>query len=824
MYETEQEEQKVELEGFIEKIIFTNKETGWSVLAVHPKNEELGMKEITVTGVIFEARKNDEIHIKGVWIHNAKYGKQIKASELKIPMPTSIHGIYKLLKTKDFLPGVGPMLAQSIVDKFGVDTFRIFDEEPERLLEIKGITKKKHEKIMSAYHAKTQMQDLLAFCATYNISQNMAHKIFFAYGDSAVTIVSRNPYLLTELGHGVKGIGFKKADLIAKKLGLPMDSHDRKTHGIVYYQNECAAKKGGVAVPRDELIEEASEALELPYENIENTLDEMLTWTGKAAVLTQDVLGDETCIWSRSMYYKELFVAHKILSLSHAEPNYYVPSNVEELIKETEEHNNIELADKQREALIMAIKSNFSVITGGPGVGKTTIIRCLISVLAEGNRIALAAPTGRAAKRMKDATKHRATTIHRLLGCGSGDEDEEEDDDDDVVNEDDDTASALDYRFDHNAKNPLKQDVFVIDESSMVDISLMKYLLEAIPDGKKVIIVGDVDQLPSVGPGKVLEDIIRSGAVPVCRLDVIYRQAKESKIITASHDINHGRMPKITNQEHDDFFLIQTADNISCANMVRRLAQYIPNKFGCDPLWDVQVLSPKRASDVGTEALNRALQEDFIPDVAVKRAQLEIKERMKHKVEVSDEDKKVLNQKINTPIFVARYNIYAVGDKVMQTVNSYQKGVFNGDIGQIIWFNTEYLDRKEDVEDFAIVAFPSDDGSGTVEKKYSKEELKMELTLAYACTVHKSQGSEYPFVIIPIMPTFSIMLQRKLLYTGVTRGRKLVCLVGQEDAVKKAVRDVYRKYVSNRRTKLQYWLTEGQHSFVEDAESQQRLL
>lgn len=770
----------VEFNGIIDSIRFVGN-GGFAVLAVRPQESKLGMALVTVAGILFEPHRNDRINVKGEWNKHPRFGMQIKADVIEVIMPDDEDGIYKLLKSKKFLPGVGAKTAKLIVDKYGKDVFRILEESPQDLLEIKGISKKKLDKIVENYSEKIEMRGILQFCAKWGIPQNQGEKIHEIYGGSAVSVLSRNPYLLTEGGsNAVKGIGFKKADSIALAQGLPTDSKDRIIHGIMYALDEQTSKKGSTAVIKEELVSATAEMLNVSADKIGEWLEYMLGEDRPWVI--EDDLDGKNCIWNKYVYSKEKFVANKIFLLQDCSRSAMIPHDIPLAIEKAETLNKIRLADSQRRALEKTLKSKVGVITGGPGVGKTTIMKCLIDILEKsGNDVVCAAPTGRAAKRMQEATKHESSTIHRMLEFG---------------------AEDGHVKFKRNAENPLEGDVFIIDEFSMVDTFLMASLLEAIPPQGMVVFVGDVDQLPSVGAGKVLEDLIKSKAVVVSRLETIFRQAAESKIITAAHEINAGHFPAIENNPNDDFFFIEAEDNVRCASAVLKLAEYIPRKFGCDPLWDVQILSPKKGSEVGTVNLNMLLQEKHIPDTAKRRAQLKAMDKSKHRLPLTIADQEALMTPILTPMVFGADNMFAEGDKVMQTVNDYSKGVFNGDVGQI-----EKIYPEAKVGDTcAVIAFQNDKG-GSSSIPYTKDELFKNVSLSYACTIHKSQGSEYPYVIMPIMPTFSIMLQRKLIYTGVTRGKKMVVLVGSKESLGYAVHNHFRSVVGSRKTKLKYWLS-----------------
>ena len=793
---------KASFKATVEVVRFANKDTGYHILVVQPDEGEDVIGRTIVTCIMHETRKGDKLEINGTWTYHQKYGWQVKGEFIKVILPETYTGVLDLLM-KGYLEGVGPVTAKRLVDKFGVDIFRVIEKNPMKLKDVKGITKKNLEKIIRSYKEKQYLRGILEFCAIHNIPSGQGYRIYEVYGESAVNILSRNPYLLTDSTHGIKGIGFKKADAIALSLGLPKDSDDRLLHGIEYYLRELTIKKGGCAVQREELVVTVATELSLEITLCDDFVTKMLNEKEpRKKRIVEDTIDDEKYVWTKVLYEKEKEIANKIISIKNCkQTTTNRPKNIDSAIAEAEEANNITLADSQKEAIKNTLSSNFSVITGGPGVGKTTIIRCILYILSKyHNTVALAAPTGKASKRMQEATGKPASTIHRLLGTAKMVKDDEEEENEEVGDKEE-YKVVRNKLFLHDETDPLTDDVFIIDESSMIDTSLMHSLLRAIPDSSMVILVGDVDQLPSVGLGKILEDIINSNTVKVSRLTTIFRQAQSSKIITSAHAVNHGKVPELDkNSPEDDFHFIERNDMNNCLEMILKLVDYIPKRYGCDPLWDVQVLSPKKASDVGTENLNMILQMYYHPDVKLFRDQERIKEKENKNEPLTPEERFYKQCEVKTPVAKRGFKIFTEGDKVMQIKNNYKKDVFNGDVGIIEKLDPEVTEG----DDFALVKFPDNETNRYV--KYSKKDLFDEIVLSYACTIHKSQGSEYPYLIIPMMPTFSIMLQRKLLYTGITRGKKHVCIVGNRESLKQAVHDHYRKIVSVRKTKLKYWL------------------
>lgn len=766
----------VEFEGMIDEIKYEG-DNGFIIMNVRPSTNAYGGNTITVKGTLFEPHRKDQVRINGKWVINKKFGRQVEADNIQIVLPSSTEDIYKLLKSKRFMPGIGAKTAKVIAEKYGAKIFDILDNDPDELLTIKGITKKKLDKIMEDYNEKREFKEILQFCATYGISQSQGKKIQEVYGGSAVSILLRNPYLLTETGKGVKGIGFKKADDIALKQGLPRDSRDRILHGLFFATNELAAKKGSTAVKKDTLITGAAEMMEVEKSAVEPLLEELLA--SKNPVLVEDDLNGKRYIWTKMDYWREQQIALKIAELKRCHSKARLPKNVSLAISEAERSSGISLAPSQRAALEIAVTNKISVITGGPGVGKTTITKCLIKILKSlGNKIRCAAPTGRASKRMKEATNHEAKTIHRLL-----------------------EFDGMTGQFARNSEYPLEGDVFIFDESSMIDNYMMYCLMDAIPASAKVVFIGDVDQLPSVSAGKVLEDMISSKTIPVGRLTDIFRQAATSKIISSAHAVNHGKMPEIANNSDDDFFFMPTEDCYRCASTILKLVDYIPKRFGCNSIDDVQVLSPKKGSDVGTLHLNELIQTQMNPETKTFRLQAIAREKISKGLPLMKEEDEALRTRLSSPMIMGKESIFAENDKVMQVSNNYELGVFNGEVGVI---EAVFPKAKKD-EQCVRVRYPDEEGVKYV--GYTRDELNSQVSLAYACTIHKSQGSEYPYVIIPVMKTFSIMLQRKLIYTGITRGKKLVVLVGDKEAFEFAVKDHFKAALGIRHTKLKYWLS-----------------
>lgn len=708
----------ITIEGIVETVVFRNDDNGYTICKLRCDKEV-----VTIVGTIPFINESQEYSVQGEWTVHPKFGKQFKIESIHEIIPTTTSGIEKYLAS-GVIEGIGKVTAKKIVEFFGEDTIKILDSNIEKLEEIPGIGKKRINTIMKSYLEQRVTKDIIIFFQSYGITVNMAMKIYKKFGVNCINIVKDNPYILTEY---ISGIGFRTADSIAKSLGIEKDSLFRIKSGVIYIINEFCAI-GNTFIPMDRLRDKGMKLLEINSEKFDEGVYELII-DGKIKV---EVVDNIDAVYSMSYLYLEMSVTRKIVEL--ATTNYDKLSlNVNEKIKDFESKANIKLANSQKEAIEGAFFNGIEVITGGPGTGKTTIINCIVSIFESlGLKVFMAAPTGRAAKRMAEATGREAKTIHRLLEIGSYSEEEV----DEIENE----TSAIEC------------DVLIVDEASMVDISLMNALLKAMQVGTRLIIVGDVDQLPSVGPGNVLRDIIESDAVKVVRLNEIFRQGQESMIVQNAHLINEGKMP-ILNTKNSDFYLERAADSEVMLEKIIGLVKTRLPKFNVewDSVRDIQVLSPMRKGIMGIDNLNIQLQQVLNP-----------KSKDKDEVEIKD-------------------MIFRVGDKVMQIKNNYTlkwsknnsseegKGVFNGDVG--------YITEISEDEDKITVCFEDDK---IVE--YEESDLD-EITLAYAVTIHKSQGSEFPVVIMPMFMGPPLLMNRNLLYTGITRAKKLVVLVGNSKVV-----------------------------------------
>lgn len=723
-----------EIQGVVEDILFKNEDNGY-VVAKIKNNKEIH----TVTGTIPFLSEGQNFKFLGDWTNHVKFGKQFIVKQCEEIIPSSVKGIERYLSS-GVIMGIGPITANKIVGKFGEASLDILDNNIERLREIEGIGEKKLEIIIESYAKQRDVKNIMVFLQSYGITPNQCVKIHKKFGSQSIEKVRKNPYILCE---EVSGIGFKTADKIARSLGIDKDSTYRITSGIKYVVNEFCAL-GNTYMPKEELLTEAAKVLVIDKESIEKSLFDAVV-DGKIKV--ENIEGVE-CIFLPFYYYCELGVTKNIVTL--ATTSYEnLEINCEEEIKRFEEENNITFAPSQKDAIKGAIDSGIEVITGGPGTGKTTIINCILDILEKkGLKVFMAAPTGRAAKRMTESTGREAKTIHRLLEMGfTGDEDNN------LFTKDEDT--------------PLECDVLIIDEASMIDIALMSNLLKAVAIGTRVIIVGDVDQLPSVGPGNVLMDIIESDCVKVVKLTEIFRQGQESLIVVNAHKINSGEMP-ILNKRDKDFFFMSEENQEDALNMIMELANVRLPKFNKEwnKLKDIQILSPMKRGNLGVENINQRLQEILNPQ---------------------DKHKKFKEFRGMT---------FRVGDKVMQTKNNYSLkwvriagdgdkeglGVFNGDMGFI---------EDIDLENNTITVVFDDERSVIYEGIYLDE-----LDLAYGITIHKSQGSEFPVVIIPVFMGPPMLMNRNLLYTAITRAKKLVVLVGGLKATK--------YMIDNYKTSLRY--------------------
>ena len=710
------------LNGIVESIVFKSSDTGYTVIKFRENNIIH-----TAVGVLPHVKEGQNLKITGSWVNHSQFGKQFKVEECEEILPTSKDGIEKYLSS-GIIQGIGPVTAKKIVNKFGEDTLNILDNNIERLKEIEGIGKKKLETIIESYREQRELKNITIFLQTHGLSVNQCLKIYKKYGASSVDTVKNNPYILCD---EISGIGFKTSDKIARSLGIEVDSPFRIQSGIRYVINEFCAN-GHTFMPKDELIKEASNVLTVSGDIIEENI--------KNAALDRKIklekVNDKEGVFTIPNYYCELGITNRILTLAIS--NFQdISVDVDHLILQFEKKNNITFAESQKDAIISAFQNGIEIITGGPGTGKTTIIKCIIEIFETcGLKVLLGAPTGRAAKRMSESTGKEATTIHRMLDMGVFEKEESV--------------------FVTNAEeHSLEADVVIIDEASMIDITLMNALLKSIKVGTRLIIVGDVDQLPSVGAGNVLNDFIESGFTKVVRLKEIFRQGKESMIVVNAHKINKGEMPKL-NEKGTDFFFIRNDIQEGILNTIIDLINTRLPKFNSnwDKLKSIQVLVPMKKGVLGVTNLNERIQNVLNPKAPYKKEK------------------------------EFRSMVFREGDKVMQIKNNYSLkwtriagkgeheglGVFNGDMGFI---------ESIDLEGKKLSIIFDDERRVIYDFMYLDE-----LDLAYAITIHKSQGSEFPVVIIPAYMGAPLLMNRNLLYTGITRAKEMVVVVGIPKALK----------------------------------------
>ena len=719
--------EKETINGFVEKVVYRNTENGYTVVNISVEGDD-----VVCTGYFSDITEGDQIIAEGSFVEHKQYGIQFTVASYEIKEPETSVAMEKYLGS-GIIKGVGPALSAKIVKKFGDETFNIIEREPERLAEIKGITEKKAIEIGSQFEEKKEFRNAMIFLNQYGVSNALAMKIYKEYGIKVMKIVRENPY---RLAHDIAGVGFKTADEIALRMGFSPESSMRMKAGISFALS-MAASNGHTYLLYEDLYEESKRLLGISEAEFESDIYEL---TIERKIVLKEVKGERR-VYNNNLYYMELTVARKLLDLNaKSENNYKV---MEAKVKEVEAKTGIKLGDLQRKAVYEAVESGLVIITGGPGTGKTTTINAIIKLFEMQNmEILLAAPTGRAAKRMTETTGMEAQTIHRLLELNGNPEE------------------GGSMRFERNELNPLEADVIIIDEMSMVDIYLMYSLLKAVTVGTRLILVGDVNQLPSVGPGKVLKDIISSEKFNVVRLSEIFRQAAESDIITNAHKINAGQSIRLDNKSKD-FFMLSMSSSIQIQRaLVSLIAEKLPPYVDATK-YDIQVLTPSRKGELGVENLNKILQQYINPPAPGKRE--------KQWGEV----------------------IFRENDKVMQIKNDYQmewkivtkkgltikegSGVFNGDCGII-----------REINEFAGTVTVEFDEGKLVE--YTGATLE-ELELAYAITIHKSQGSEYPAVIIPLLNAPRPLLNRNLLYTAVTRARKCVTIVGSENSVNEMIQN-----------------------------------
>lgn len=708
------------LSGIIERVTFHNPENGFCVLRIKVRGHR---DFVTATGHAPQVCAGEYIQASGSWFQDRAHGLQFKSHFLKVSAPTTLEGIEKYLAS-GMIKGIGPVYAKKLVLAFKEAVFDIIEQEPHKLQNIDGIGPMRAQCIIKGWEDQKAIREIMLFLHQHGVSTTRAVRIYKVFGQNAIEVVSEDPY---RLAREIRGIGFLTADAIAQKLGFEKTSLLRARAGIRYALLE-ALEEGHCGLPYRELIILAQKLLEIPAPLIEEAIE--LELMGKEVVET--TLGEERAIFLSSLFHSEKTIA----SLLRRNGNPPWPLiDTQRALEWVEKTLNISLASSQKEALKAVLSSKVSIITGGPGVGKTTLVKSILKILeAKNTKIALCAPTGRAAKRLSESTGKEAKTIHRLL-----------------------EIDPIQGKFTRDEKHPLECDLLIVDESSMIDVLLMQSLLKALPNHAALILVGDVDQLPSVGPGQVLKDIIDSAQIPVLKLTEIFRQAQKSQIITNAHSINAGKLPQFDNNPSSDFYFIECEDPEEGLEIILKLIkERVPRRFKMDPLKDIQVLSPMNRGILGTRSLNIELQ-------------------------------KALNS--SSELRVERFGwTYGIGDKIMQIENNYNKEVYNGDMGYISQINPDDREIIINFEGRLIT--------------YDFDELD-EVTLAYATTIHKSQGSEYRCVILPITTQHYPMLQRKLIYTGITRGKELVILIGQKKALYIGIHD---KKNTQRYSKLKDWL------------------
>ena len=700
----------IDLQGQIERVTYTNEESGYTIAKI----KVYGRRDlVTVVGNILCPSPGEIIKMKGEWANHPKFGEQFKLSFYTTTTPASVHGIEKYLGS-GLIKGIGPVMAKRIVKMFGESTLDVIEADIQKLVEVAGIGTKRIGMICKAWEEQKEIRAVMLFLQTHGVSSGYATKIYKQYGNASINVVQENPY---RLAHDIFGIGFITADRIAQKLGFDKSSPLRAEAGILYVLHQLS-DEGHVFYPQDPLIAKAIEILEVEPEILADALTRL---SAEQKVVIETLDGSEgplTAVYLAKFHLSENQAAGRLKALQCA-PKCLRCIDAEKAVAWVQEKLAMTLALKQFEAVKAAATSKVLVITGGPGTGKTTIIRAILTIFsAITKRILLTAPTGRAAKRMSETTGHEAKTIHRLL-----------------------EYSIQKGGFQKNEDHQLNCDLIVVDEASMIDEILMHHLLKAIPKTATLILVGDVDQLPSVGAGNVLRDIIASGTIPVVELNEIFRQAQESSIIINAHKINKGILPDLrSSKELDDFYFVEEQEpEQALSRIIQLVKERIPARFGFDPIDQVQVLTPMNRGIVGTTNLNAALQDALNPGEGG---------------------------------IIRGGKTFRVGDKVMQIKNDYDREVFNGDIGRITGIDQE-----------AQEVIVTTDGRPV---PYDFSDLD-ELVLAYGVSIHKSQGSEYPAVVIPVMNQHYVMLQRNLLYTGVTRGKRLVVIVGTKKALAIAV-------------------------------------
>ena len=716
------------IEAFADETVFRNEENGYTVLVV-----KAGKSRVSAVGIMPPIAVGEKLRITGDWTEHPVYGRQIKVQSIEIEKPTTLSGIEKYLSS-GMIRGIGPATAKLLIRAFGEETLDVLYSQPEKLLDVPGIGQKRAQMIQESYAEQAQQREAMVFLQSYGVTPALAVKIYKRYGENVRQVITRNPYRLVE---DVEGIGFKTADRIAASLGIEQSSEYRLSAGVKYTLSEATAGAGHCYLPRPELALAARRLLGSDADTIDRTIDSLiLSHDISAQILPCDSGEEVVALYLPSTYRAESEVARRLREMIDAMPDS-MASDLTAQIDELERIEGLAFHTQQRQAIETAVTHGMTVITGGPGTGKTTIIKCIIKLLSVHGDVALAAPTGRAAKRMSEACGMEAKTLHRLLEYGGEEGD-----------------------FARSEDNPLEIDTLIIDEMSMVDIFLMRSLLRALVPGTRLIMVGDADQLPSVGAGNVLRDILDSGVIPSVRLTEIFRQDEKSMIVYNAHRINRGESPRLNAKGSDFFFERALSPSDAAKRIVALCSTRLPGFLNLDPVRQMQVLSPTKKGECGVWMLNQLLQAEFNPPASGKHER------------------------------VRGDTTFREGDKVMQTRNNYQlkwkkdgaigiedgQGVFNGDIGFVT-----FIDPQEHVMEVQF----DDERTATYEGGDVDD-----LELAYCISVHKSQGSEFPVVIMPAVGGPPMLLTRNLFYTAVTRARRMVMIVGRENAIEQMIANV----------------------------------